>query len=187
MGCTFPRYVFRICKTGATEKRNWWGEGEEEKKLLLFSSLPTLSHYIFPRPKHVLVLIQGSLSNHDDDGNKNPTNLHIWQYFARQIFDFVFLCPKRWFQFNSRTVRTHFSSIMTLNNWKMIAETPSYIFRWRSRFRRRCVCLSSRNERHNFKHYQGSQNAAQASLEESPAFHATRSILLHASTSTKWF
>ena len=21
----------------------------------------------------------GSLSNHDDDGNKNPTNLHIWQ------------------------------------------------------------------------------------------------------------
>ena len=22
-------------------------------------------------------LIKGSLSNHDDDGNKNPTNLHI--------------------------------------------------------------------------------------------------------------
>ena len=22
----------------------------------------------------------GSLSNHDDDGNKNPTNLHIWQW-----------------------------------------------------------------------------------------------------------
>ena len=39
--------------------------------------------------------------------------------------------------------RTHFSSIMTLNNWKMIAETRSYICRWRSRFRRRCVCLSS--------------------------------------------
>ena len=22
----------------------------------------------------------GSLSNHEDDGNKNPTNLHIWQW-----------------------------------------------------------------------------------------------------------
>ena len=60
-----------------------------------------------------------------------------------QMFNFVFLCPKRWFQFNSRIVRTHFSSIMSLNNWKMIAETRNYIFRWRSRFRRRRVCLSS--------------------------------------------
>ena len=59
-----------------------------------------------------------------------------------QMFNFVFLCPKRWFQFNSRIVRTYFSSIMSLNNWKMIAETRSHIFRWRSRFRRR-VCLSS--------------------------------------------
>ena len=32
---------------------------------------------------------------------------------------------------------------MTLNNWKMIAETRSYIFRWRSRFRWHRVCLSS--------------------------------------------
>ena len=63
----------------------------------------------------------------------------IW----RQMFNFVFLCPKRWFQFNSRIVRTHFSSIMTLSNWKMIAEPRSYIFRWRSRFPRRRVCLSS--------------------------------------------
>ena len=53
------------------------------------------------------------------------------------------LCPKRWFQFNSRIIRTHFSSIMTLNNWKMIAETRSYVFRWRSRFRQGRVCLSS--------------------------------------------
>ena len=60
-----------------------------------------------------------------------------------QMFNFVFLCPKRLFQFNSRTVRTYFLSIMTLNKWKMIAEARSYIFRWRSRFRRRRVCLSS--------------------------------------------
>ena len=60
-----------------------------------------------------------------------------------QLFNFVLLCLKCWFQFNCTTVRTHFSSIMTLNNWKMIAEKRSYIFRWRSRFRRRRVCLSS--------------------------------------------
>ena len=60
-----------------------------------------------------------------------------------QMLIFVFLCPKRWFIFNPRIVRTNFSSILTLNNWKMIAETRSYIFRWRSRFRRRRVCLSS--------------------------------------------
>ena len=60
-----------------------------------------------------------------------------------QMFNFVFLSLKRWFQFNSRMVSTQFSSIMTLNDWKMIAETRSYIFRWRSRFRRRRVCLSS--------------------------------------------
>ena len=65
-------------------------------------------------------------------------DMRIWW----QMFNFVLLCPKRWLQFNSRTVRTHFSSIMTLNNWKMIAETLSYIFRWRSRFRRRRVSLS---------------------------------------------
>ena len=58
------------------------------------------------------------------------------------MFNFVFSCPKRWFQFNSRIVRTHFSSKMTLNNWKMIAETRSYFFRWRSRIGRRRVCLS---------------------------------------------
>ena len=56
-----------------------------------------------------------------------------------QMFNFVFLCPKCWFQFNSRIVRTHFSSVVTLNNWKMITE----IFGWRSCFRRRRVCLSS--------------------------------------------
>ena len=60
-----------------------------------------------------------------------------------QMFNFVLLCPKRWFQFNSRIVSTHFPSKVALNSWKMIAETRSYIFRWRSRFRLRRVCLSS--------------------------------------------
>ena len=65
-------------------------------------------------------------------------DLSIWW----QMFNFV-LCPKRLFQFNSKIVKTHFSSKMDLNNWKMIAETRSYIFRWHFRFCRRCVCLSS--------------------------------------------
>ena len=59
------------------------------------------------------------------------------------MLNFVFLCPKRWFQFNSSIVGTRFSSIMTLSNWEMIAEPRSYIFRWRSRFRRHRVCWSS--------------------------------------------
>ena len=66
-------------------------------------------------------------------------DVSIWWW---QMLIFV-LCPKHWFQFNSRIVRTHFSSIMTLSNWKTIAEPRSYNFRWRSRFRRRRVCLSS--------------------------------------------
>ena len=43
-----------------------------------------------------------------------------------QMLIFLFLCPKRWFQFNSRVVKTHFSSIMTLSHWKMIAEARRY-------------------------------------------------------------
>ena len=131
----------------------------------------------------VIDLIWGSLSNRDDDGNKNLSTLHIWQWKTvflhalhghissfdiSQTFSFFLrremtcfavvwttwayddkcsilssLCPKRWFQFNSKIVRTHFSSIMTLINLKMIAETRTYISRWRSRFRRRRVCFSS--------------------------------------------
>ena len=56
----------------------------------------------------------------------------------------ILSCPKRWFQFNSRIdSKAHFSGIITLSNWKMIAETQSDIFRSRSRFCRRRVWLSS--------------------------------------------
>ena len=50
------------------------------------------------------------------------------------MLNFLFLCPEHWFQINSRKVTTNYSSIMTLNNWKMIPETRSYIFGSRSRF-----------------------------------------------------
>ena len=59
------------------------------------------------------------------------------------MFNFVFLSPKRWFQFNSRIFWIHFASVMTLTNWEMTAETRIYIFRWRSRCRRRSLCVSS--------------------------------------------
>ena len=134
------------------------------------------------RPKGTVVSIfakkQWFLRNHD--GNKNPTDLHIWQwktvflhalhvhfssfdilktssfFLWREMTFFavvwttwayddkcsILSCPKCWFRFNSRIVKAHFSGIMTLNNWK-IAETRSDLFRWRSRFRRCRVCLSS--------------------------------------------
>ena len=65
-----------------------------------------------------------------------------WNEHMMTNFQFCFLPLKHWFQFNSRIVRTQFSSIMTLNNWKMIAETQSYIFRWCSRCHRCPPCLS---------------------------------------------
>ena len=60
-----------------------------------------------------------------------------------QKLNFVFLSMKRWFQFNSRIVRTHFASVVTLNNWEMITETRSYIFRWHSRCCRFRVSVNS--------------------------------------------
>ena len=62
-----------------------------------------------------------------------------------QKLNFVFLSMKRWFQFNSRIVGTHFAGVMTLNNnyWEMITEMQSYIFRWHSRCCRFRVCVNS--------------------------------------------
>ena len=39
-----------------------------------------------------------------------------WAYHDK--FSIVFLPLRRWFQFNSRIVRTQFASVMILNNWK---------------------------------------------------------------------
>jgi len=65
--------------------------------------------------------------------------VNIWW----QMFNFVLLSQKRWFQFNSRIVRTHFANAMTLNNCEIIAGTWSCIFRWLFRSRWRYLCLSS--------------------------------------------
>ena len=91
---------------------------------------------------HLLTFWKRSRSFYDVNGlfYSCVDDVSIWW----QMFNFVCLCPKRWFQFNSRIVRTHFFlSIISLNNWKMIAKTRGHIFRWRSHFRRRRVCLNS--------------------------------------------
>ena len=49
-------------------------------------------------------------------------DMSIWW----QTFNFVFLYTRRWFQFNSRIVRTHFSSIVSLNYWKMSRNAKSH-------------------------------------------------------------
>ena len=56
------------------------------------------------------------------------------------IFNFFFLLsPNCWYQLNFRIPRIHFAST-TSNNWEILAKTPSYIFGWRSRCRRRRLC-----------------------------------------------
>ena len=60
-----------------------------------------------------------------------------------QMLNFAVLFLKRRFQDNSRIVGTHVARVMTLNNWKMIAETRGCIFRWLCYCRRRRLCLSS--------------------------------------------
>jgi len=84
------------------------------------------AYFIFWHFKQVLVLS----TTWNDLFGKCVDDVSMWW----QMFNFFLLCPKRWFQFNSLIVRTHFWSIMILNNWKMMAETRSYVFRWRSRF-----------------------------------------------------
>jgi len=66
-----------------------------------------------------------------------------WCGRREQMLNHVILSQKRWFQFNSRIVRTHFASAMTLNNCERIAETRSFIFRWRSRCLLHRIYLSS--------------------------------------------
>ena len=89
---------------------------------------------------------------------------------------FVFICPKRWFQFNSRIFSTYFSSIMTLNNWKTTAETRSYIFRWRSRFRRRLrFCLSRKLVKRNVT--RSNLNASSSSIRQ-PLYFVSSQIII---------
>ena len=70
----------------------------------------------------------------------SPTHCIWWKMFY--LSSCFFLSLKRWFQFNSGIVGTHFAGVVTLNDLEMITETRSYIFRWHFRCRLRRVCLS---------------------------------------------
>ena len=48
--------------------------------------------------------------------------------FGDDVLVLSWTTQMRWFQFNSRIVRSHFASVMTLNNREMIGERRSYVF-----------------------------------------------------------
>ena len=80
--------------------------------------------------------------------NCQVSKIGTWSYWrCKGIYDTQKFWDIRetgpWFQFYSRIIRSHFASVRTLNNIKMIVETRSNIFRWRSRCGRRRLCLSS--------------------------------------------
>ena len=81
---TFPRNKF-----GMSETSRWIGLFSKFVKFQLVKSGNrqeiTRKHNVvqglnFHRSNERNRARKGSLSNHDDDGNKNPTNLHIWQW-----------------------------------------------------------------------------------------------------------
>ena len=66
-----PRqYYFCVCQSGEI-----WNKKAFFPYVLIFYYIKQIN-YMLPC---VCSAIR-SLSNHDDDGNKNPTNLHIWQW-----------------------------------------------------------------------------------------------------------
>ena len=62
-----------------------------------------------------------------------------WRHHEKFSFFLVIFKPLIPILF--RILRRNFAGKMTWNNWKMITETQSSIFRWRSRCRRRCPRL----------------------------------------------
>ena len=53
--------------------------GSTTLTIFLLSILFLFIHQLVVAVQVIVIKLIGSLSNHDDDGNKNPTNLHIWQ------------------------------------------------------------------------------------------------------------
>ena len=63
-------------------RKLWFGSRKERSFLLKYLTNPwlTISHRAPQSKRSVDSMVLGCLSNHDDDGNKKPTNLHIWQW-----------------------------------------------------------------------------------------------------------
>ena len=140
--CRCPRICLSSPPTSFRELRQPWRRRQQEHHKFAYLTMKNnrfarvaRAFFIFGHFADVLVLS----TTWNDLFCSCVDDVSVWW----QMFNFVFLPLKRWFQFNSRIVRTHFASVMTLNNWEVIAETPSYIFTWRSHCRRRPVCLNS--------------------------------------------
>ena len=158
----------------------WPREIEDSQRSQLQARVYYRLRYWVGAAQCVICQLLGSLRNHDNNGNKNVTNLHIWHwktidlhalhvhfsfldilqtfsFFLRRGFTCFAVVRTTWAHdnkfsilsylwalvpFNSWIVRTHFATVMTLDNSEMIAETRSYIFRWRSRCRRLRLCVN---------------------------------------------
>ena len=85
---------------------------------LVHKSVPHVQHDYFSsfnQSNHWFMALSLTLPS---SNLKLPIVWTTWAYDDKCSINFVFLCTKRWFQFNSRIVRTHFSSKM--NNWKWL-------------------------------------------------------------------
>ena len=98
--------------SGKSEKNNWRQQKPHKFAYLTMENSTfarfARAYFIFWHFEDVLVLS----TTWNDLFCSCVDDVSIWW----QMFNFVFLCPKRLFQFNTRTVRTQFSSIKTLNN-----------------------------------------------------------------------
>ena len=66
-----PRqWYFRVCQSGEISNKKAFC-----RHILIFYHIKQIDSML-----SCVWSVIGSLSNHDDDGNKNPTNLHIWQW-----------------------------------------------------------------------------------------------------------
>jgi len=148
-----------ICATSFSKSLMFWSGGMDGRQGR--GTLCSGSGAVLSLGSHGLsaILTLRSLSNPDNNSNKNATNIayltmknNSFVHFTdvlvlsttwndpfwscvddeHMMTNFVVFSQRRWFQllFNSGIVRSHFASIKTLINSVMIAETRSCIFWW---------------------------------------------------------
>ena len=110
-------------KSVAHVQHDYFSSFNQSNRSFVPLSLPLLSSFL-------KLPIIGSLSNHDDDGNKYPTNLHIWQWRT------VFLHP----------LQVHISSFDILKTFSFFlrSEMTSFAVLWTKwAYDDKCSILSS--------------------------------------------
>jgi len=108
-----------------------WEKLEEYVKDVLAELMGTSLFFAIPTGQKML-----------SEGRRRRIHTHTFYFppafmdISRHRYPFVILIPLLFCLFLSS-----FGYKPALNDWNMIAETRSYIFRWWSRFRRRRLCL----------------------------------------------